>query len=60
MTAYEPPLAPVGGYPAAAKHTEGEERANAEATLFAPPSMMNSAIGQPRPTCASPKVLPDA
>ena len=35
MTAYEPPLAPVGGYPAAAKHTEGEERADAEATLRA-------------------------
>jgi nucleotide-binding universal stress UspA family protein len=35
VTAYEPPLAPVGGYPAAAKHTAGEERANAEAALRA-------------------------
>jgi nucleotide-binding universal stress UspA family protein len=35
VTAYEPPLAPAGGYPAAAKHTEGEERATAEAALRA-------------------------
>lgn len=35
VTAYEPPLAPVGGYPAAAKHSAGEERANAEAALRA-------------------------
>jgi nucleotide-binding universal stress UspA family protein len=32
---YEPPIGPVGGYPAAAKHTEGEQRANAEAALRA-------------------------
>jgi len=35
VSAYEPPLAPVGGYPAAAKHTEGEQRADTEATLHA-------------------------
>ncbi len=35
VTAYEPPLAPVGGYPAAAKHSPAEERANAEAALRA-------------------------
>jgi nucleotide-binding universal stress UspA family protein len=33
VSAYEPPLGAVGGYPQAAKHTEGEERANAEAAL---------------------------
>ena len=35
VTAYEPPLGPVGGYPIAAKHTEGEQRATAEAALRA-------------------------
>jgi nucleotide-binding universal stress UspA family protein len=35
VTAYEPPVAPVGGYPAAAKRTVAEERADAEATLRA-------------------------
>ncbi len=29
VTAYEPPLGPAGGYPIAAKHTEGEQRATA-------------------------------
>jgi nucleotide-binding universal stress UspA family protein len=33
VSAYEPPLTPPGGYPAAAKHTEGEQRADTEATL---------------------------
>jgi nucleotide-binding universal stress UspA family protein len=33
VTAYEPPIAPVGGYPAAAKQTHGEKRATAEAAL---------------------------
>ena len=35
VTAYEPPLGPVGGYPIAAKHAEGEQRATAEAALRA-------------------------
>ena len=35
VTAYEPPLGPAGGYPIAAKHTEGEQRATAEAALRA-------------------------
>ena len=36
VTAYEPLLGPVsGGYPIAAKHTEGEQRATAEAALRA-------------------------
>jgi nucleotide-binding universal stress UspA family protein len=35
VTAYEPPLGPVGGYPIAAKHTEEEQRATAEAALRA-------------------------
>jgi nucleotide-binding universal stress UspA family protein len=35
VTAYEPPIGPVGGYPQAAKHTETEERASAEAELRA-------------------------
>jgi nucleotide-binding universal stress UspA family protein len=35
VTAYEPPLGPVGGYPIAAKHTEGEQRATAEAAVHA-------------------------
>jgi nucleotide-binding universal stress UspA family protein len=35
VTAYEPPLAPVGGYPIAARHTEREQRATAEAALRA-------------------------
>jgi nucleotide-binding universal stress UspA family protein len=33
--AYDPPRGPVGGFPGAAMHTEGEERANAEAALRA-------------------------
>jgi nucleotide-binding universal stress UspA family protein len=33
VSAYEPPLGAAGGYPQAARHTEGEERANAEAAL---------------------------
>lgn len=35
VTAYELPIGPVGGYPQAAKHTETEERASAEAELRA-------------------------
>ena len=35
VTAYEPPLGPAGGYPIAAKHREGEQRATAEAALRA-------------------------
>src|ERR1700734_2315273 len=35
VTAYEPPLGPAGGYPIAAQHTEGEERATAAAALRA-------------------------
>jgi nucleotide-binding universal stress UspA family protein len=35
VTAYEAPIGPVGGYPAAAKHTEGEQWATAEAELRA-------------------------
>jgi nucleotide-binding universal stress UspA family protein len=34
VTAFEPPLmAPAGGYPAGAKHTEGEQQATAESAL---------------------------
>jgi nucleotide-binding universal stress UspA family protein len=33
VTAYEPPIGPVGGYPQAAKHIETENRASAEAEL---------------------------
>jgi len=35
VTAYEPPVGPVGGYPIAARHTERERRATAEAALRA-------------------------
>jgi nucleotide-binding universal stress UspA family protein len=35
VSAYEPPRGQVGGFPGAAMHTEGEERATAEATLRA-------------------------
>ena len=35
VTAYEPPLGPVGGYPIAAQHTESEERSTAAAALRA-------------------------
>jgi nucleotide-binding universal stress UspA family protein len=35
VTAYEPPLGPVGGYPITAKHTEEEQRDTAEAALRA-------------------------
>ena len=59
VTAYEAPIRPVGGYPAAAKHTEGEQRATAEAD-FALPSITNSATKHPKPTCAFPQDLLDA
>jgi nucleotide-binding universal stress UspA family protein len=35
VSAYELPLGPVGGFPGAALHTQGEEQANAEAELRA-------------------------
>lgn len=35
VSAYEPPIGPAGGFPGAAMHTEGEERATAEASLRA-------------------------
>ena len=35
VSAYEPPRGAVGGFPSAAMHTEGEERASAEAALRA-------------------------
>jgi nucleotide-binding universal stress UspA family protein len=35
VSAYEPPRGAVGGFPGAAMHTEGEERATAEAALRA-------------------------
>jgi nucleotide-binding universal stress UspA family protein len=35
VSAYEPPRGTVGGFPGAAMHTEGEERATAEAALRA-------------------------
>ena len=35
VSAYDPPRGPVGGFPGAAMHTEGEERATAEVTLRA-------------------------
>ncbi|HXO58171.1 MAG TPA: universal stress protein, partial [Candidatus Acidoferrum sp.] len=30
VSAYEPPIGPVGGFPGSAMHTEGEQRATAE------------------------------
>jgi nucleotide-binding universal stress UspA family protein len=35
VSAYEPPIGPVGGFPGSAMHTEGEQRAAAEAELRA-------------------------
>ena len=35
VSAYEPPIGPVGGFPGSAMHTEGEQRATAEAELRA-------------------------
>ena len=35
MSAYEPPISPVGGFPGSAMHTEGEHRVTAEAELRA-------------------------
>ena len=35
VSAYEPPIGPVGGFPGSAMHTEGEHRATAEAELRA-------------------------
>jgi nucleotide-binding universal stress UspA family protein len=35
VSAYEPPIGPAGGFPAAAMHTEREQRATAEADLRA-------------------------
>jgi len=35
VSAYELPLSPVGGFPGAAMHTQGEEQATAEAELDA-------------------------
>src|SRR6202046_5881645 len=35
VSAYELPLGPVGGFPGAALHTQGEEQATAEAELRA-------------------------
>ena len=35
VSAYELPLGPVGGFPGAAMHTQGEEQATAEAELRA-------------------------
>jgi nucleotide-binding universal stress UspA family protein len=59
VTAYEPPLGPVGGYPIAAKHTEEEQRATAEAALRATVDD-ELAIKQGRQICAFPKDLPGA
>ncbi len=35
VSAYKPPIGPVGGFPGSAMHTEGEQRATAEAELRA-------------------------
>ena len=35
VSAYEPPIGPVGGFPGSAMHTEGEQRATSEAELRA-------------------------
>ena len=35
VSAYEPPIGPVGGFPGSAMHTGGEQRATAEAELRA-------------------------
>ena len=35
VSVYEPPIGPVGGFPGSAMHTEGEQRATAEAELRA-------------------------
>ena len=35
MSVYEPPIGPAGGFPGSAMHTEGEQRATAEAELRA-------------------------
>jgi Universal stress protein family len=35
VSAYEPPIGPAGGFPGSAMHTEGEQRATAEAELRA-------------------------
>src|SRR5580704_9776561 len=33
VSAYEPPIGPVGGFPGSAMHTEGEQQATADAEL---------------------------
>lgn len=59
VSAYEPPIGPVGGFPGSAMHTGGSSGPRPRRNS-APPSTRNSATRPGKPNCAFRRDLPDA